>query len=66
MVGLLIFSETVLVKFLRVIQEIYHCSNHNVLHELSLVIIFFRFSHTSSVVINIKEKVSEPQNIIII
>ena len=27
-------------KLQSVIQEIYHCSNRNVLHELSLIIIF--------------------------
>ena len=58
-------SKKIQLRFLRVIQETYHCSNHNVLHELSLVIIVSD-SPTPIVSSKILRKiVSEPQNIII-
>ena len=38
-------------KLQSVIQEIYHCSNRNVLHELSLIIIFSH-SPTPNIFIN--------------
>ena len=58
-------SKKMQLKFLRVIQETYHCTNHNVLHELSFVIIVSD-SPTPLVSSKILRKiVSEPQNIII-
>ena len=58
-------SKKIQLIFLRVIQETYHCTNHNVLHELSLVIIVSN-SPTPLVSSKILRKiVSEPQNIII-